>query len=149
MNTKKNCQRENPYNSEFQVEKLPLGDAGKWRVRLSKRNRCGRERHCLVRVSHESNRGYFVALGLQNQKGDIIQMDFDAREILDIPRSKGTNGTSANLEIKVLKRISWGAFCWYVCHRDPNVYIPAYVCVASLILGLLGVGAAFGCPADS
>lgn len=132
--------RPNPYNAEFKIEKLDYDDVGKWSVRLSKRNRCGHDRHCLVRVSHCSidkrKSAYFIALGLKNQKDDIIQMDFDARETLGISGSKSTSGTYADLEIRVIERGNWRALGWYFCHRDPGVYVPAFAWATSMVLAV-------------
>lgn len=32
-----------------------------------------------------------------------------------------------------------GALAWYVCHRDPNVYVPARLAAGSIALGIIGI----------
>lgn len=117
---------------EFNIAAPESRDIGAWRIRLSKSNRMEADRHCLLRVSHSGQTGYFVGLG--HEKGEkIAQMDYDVREHLGI----SSKVTSASLEIELIK--GWKSIFWYLMHRDPYIYVPAYIGVISLAMGFIGI----------
>lgn len=116
----------------FFIEPPENWDIGTWRICLSKPDRLGADRQCLLRVTHAEQTGYFIGLG--HKKGDgIVQMDFDVREHLGI----NNKDDLISLEISLVKR--WRSIFWYIKHRDPYIFVPAYVAVLSLALGFVGV----------
>lgn len=118
--------------SDFKICSPETADIGRWRVRLSKKNRFDAGRHCLLKISHGDKSGYFVGLG--HNKGDAVaQMDLDLREHL------GVSGTGDEVELKIELINGWRSICWYLRHRDPYVYVPAWVGFWSLILGVFGL----------
>lgn len=117
----------------FKIEGPENRDIGTWRIRLSKTDRLGADRHCLLRITHADQTGYFIGLGHEKGNG-IAQMDFDVREHLGI----NGKGVSVSLEVELIK--GWRGIIWYLKHRDPYIYVPAYVGVLSLAMGLIGVG---------
>lgn len=136
MYTTKHCAGRSRYTKTFEIQRTPKRDVGKWRIRLSRKNRFGSERHCLLRVSHGSNCGTFIALGLEDSNDDVAQMDFDVRNHLGIDIKK--NGPHAELTIARVGA-GLGALCWYLEHRDPNVRVPARAWAISVVLGILGL----------
>lgn len=117
----------------FKIEGPENRDIGTWRIRLSKTDRLGADRHCLLRITHADQTGYFIGLGHDKGNG-IAQMDFDVREHLGI----SGKSVSVSLEVELIK--GWRGIIWYLKHRDPYIYVPAYVGVLSLAMGLIGVG---------
>jgi hypothetical protein len=115
----------------FIIKPPEVRDIGAWRIRLSKSDRLKADRHCLLRVSHSGNSGYFIGLGHLKANG-VAQMDLDVREHLGISSKED----EADLKIELIT--GWRSICWYMRHRDPHVYVPAYVGVCSLALGLVG-----------
>jgi len=116
---------------QFKIEAPEARDIGAWRIRLSKYDRFEADRHCLLRVSHSGKSGYLIGLG--HEKGDgVAQMDFDVREQLGV----GSPGTTSELKIELIT--GWRKVLWYTSHRDPYVYVPAYVGLWSLFLGFAG-----------
>ncbi len=116
---------------KFNIRAPEARDIGAWRIRLSKANRLGADRHCLLRVTHAGRSGYFIGLG--HELGDeVVQMDYDVREHLGV----GSIGSSSVLKIELIK--GWRRVFWYACHRDPYVYVPAYIGLLSLTLGMVG-----------
>ncbi|MEY8120811.1 hypothetical protein AB9F26_21720 [Falsihalocynthiibacter sp. BN13B15] len=107
-------------------------DIGAWRIRLSKPDRLDADRHCLLRVSHLGKSGYFIGLGHQDGDG-VAKMDFDVREHLGI----GSKESKSVLKIEIIT--GWRSIYWYLRHRDPHVYVPAYVGLWSLALGFVGI----------
>lgn len=95
-------------SKEFKIEGPIDRDIGTWRIRLSKPDRLGADRHCLLRVTHAGRTGYFIGLG--HDKGDgIAQMDFDVRDHLGI----NGKGSCANLEVERIEGC---------CHvNDPDI----------------------------
>lgn len=120
-----------PINKVFNIRNANRCDVGHWRVRLSKADRLGADRHCLLRITHAGKTGYFVGLG-HNFDGDVAQIDYDVREHLGIHAKE-----KAELTIELVTGL--GSLCWYLKHRDPYIYVPAYVGVASVVLGAMGL----------
>ena len=117
---------------EFTVNAAPEGDVGRWRIRISEKDLCQVRRHTLVKVTSGKRSGYFVRLG--HEKGnDIVQADFDVREHLGL----GNVNSVVTLEVEVIT--GWRKLCWYLQHRDPYVYVPAWVGLWSLVLGGAGI----------
>jgi hypothetical protein len=117
---------------QFTIMTSEKRDIGAWRIRLSKSDRLNADRHCLLRVSHSGKSGYFIGLGHQNGDG-VAKMDFDVREHLGILSME----SPSYLKIELIT--GWRSICWYLRHRDPHVYVPAYVGLWSLALGVVGI----------
>jgi hypothetical protein len=117
---------------QFNIQAPEPRDIGAWRIRLSKSDRLYADRHCLLRVSHSKKSGYFIGLGHEKGVG-VAQMDFDVREHLGI----GPIESTSDLKIELITGLQ--SICWYTGHRDPHVYVPAYVGLCSLALGFVGL----------
>lgn len=116
----------------FTLGAPPAADIGRWRIRLAKADRLGARRHSLLKVSHGNKSGYFVGLGHEDGAG-IVQVDYDVREHL------GMGGKGSNADLKIELVTGWRSLCWYLQHRDPYIYVPAWLAAWSLSLGLVSI----------
>ncbi|MGP3725632.1 hypothetical protein [Cereibacter sphaeroides] len=83
-------------------------------------------------MTHKEYSGYFVGLG-HNDGNGIVQADYDVREHLGL----GDKGSQVDLKIELVT--GWRNLCWYLGHRDPYIYVPAWVGAWSLILGAVSI----------
>lgn len=124
------CMRKS--SGDFVIRKPPDADVGRWRIRFSRSDRLGADRHTLLKVTHNGRSGYFVGLGHEEGNG-VVLADYDVREHL------GLGKVNSNVRLDVELVTGWRVLCWYLQHRDPYVYVPAWVGAWSLIIGMIGV----------
>jgi hypothetical protein len=85
-----------------------------------------------LKVTHNGRSGYFV--GLRHEEGNgVVLADYDVREHF------GLGKVNSNVRLDVELVTGWRSLCWYLQHRDPYVYVPAWVGAWSLIIGMIGV----------
>lgn len=114
------------------VKALPSNDNGRLLVRINFKHRAGIRRYGVAELTNSENSKSVVALMLGHDDETAIFMPYDIRVELGV-------GTGDQLNFTV-KRVGWiGKICWYLRNPDPAVHIPAWLAVASVFLGLIGV----------
>lgn len=114
----------------FLVQKGPLEDIGKDRVRIHYLNRLERQRFSILCLEHENKTALVSALGHEGTR-NVIQMDINLRKKLDVK-----DGDLAKITVSVPPW--WKKLCWYFHATDPIVYIPARIALWSLGLSIAG-----------
>jgi hypothetical protein len=117
---------------KFTLKPPPSADVGRWRIRFSKSDRLGSQRHTLLKVTHGKLSGYFVGLGHEEGNG-VVLADYDVRDHLAL----GKYDSVCELEVQVITGCK--SLRWYLGHRDPYVYVPARIAAWSLMLGGAGI----------
>ncbi|SEN29220.1 hypothetical protein SAMN04488103_104118 [Gemmobacter aquatilis] len=119
--------------SEYTVKRLPIAEVGRWRARLAESARQGQKRHKLLKLTTMGGKKTYV-IGLGHELGqDIVQIDYDVRQEL------GELLVGERVSLKVEPANWFEANRWYLCHRDPYVWIPARLSAISLFVGIIGL----------
>ena len=115
------------------VASAPRQDVGRQIVRINKGHR-GKEiaRYAVVRVRcHETKRSMLALLLGHDCTGKIF-MPFDVREELSVAKGK-----IYNFDVEPVGR--WRTLCWWLSTKDPAVWLPAWLAIGSLMLGVISL----------
>ncbi len=117
------------------VKPLPSNDSGRLLVRLNVKYRPDIPRYGIAKLTNVTNGKIERALILGHDDDAAIFMPYDIREALGVDKG-------AVLDFSI-KEVSWfSKVFWLLKSRDPAVHIPAYLALASVFLGVLGVAIA-------
>ncbi|WP_296427235.1 hypothetical protein [Yoonia sp.] len=117
---------------QLNVKGLDRSEWGNSIVRLHQSHRSGIGRYGVARIINSADRSRSCdAVLLGHDDENTIYMAFDTRQALGIDK-----GQRLSFE---LTELGWlGKLRWYLKTPDPRIYIPAWLAVWSVVLGLLG-----------
>lgn len=118
------------------VKGLPTNDSGRLLVRLSVKYRRDIPRYGIARLTNVKNRKFERVLVLGHDDDTAIFMPYDIRETLGVEKG-------AELKFSIEEVYWFSKVCWLLKSRDPAVHVPAWLALASVLLGALGVAIAF------
>lgn len=121
--------------TKLPVRALPTNDAGRLLVRLNVKYRSDVPRFGIARLTNVENRKFEHVLVLGHDEDNAIFMPYDIREALGVDKG-------AELEFSI-EGVGWvSKICWLLGSRDPAVHVPAWLALASVLLGALSVAIA-------
>lgn len=118
------------------VKALPSSDNGRHLVRLNTKYRNGVPRFGIVSLKNKTNNQSCRALVLGHDDEDCIFMPFDIRTALGVEKG-------GKLKFEMSKLGLWGKLCWLLESPDPAVYLPGWLAILSVILGVVGILTSF------
>ena len=118
---------------QLEVKGLDRSEWGSSIVRMHKSYRSGIGRYGVARIINTADRSKSCdAVLLGHEDDTAIYMAFDSRQTLGVEKNE-----RLNFELKAL---GWFAkVCWYLRTPDPRIYIPAWLAVWSVGLGVIGI----------
>ena len=122
--------------TKLRVKVLPTNDSGRLLVRLSVKYRLDIPRYGIARLTNVENRKFERVLVLGHDDDTAIFMPYDIREALGVEKG-------AELEFLIEEVFWFSKILWLLKSRDPAVHVPAWLALASVLLGALGVAIAF------
>lgn len=119
-------------NHKLTIKPLPASDSGRQLVRVHRKYRSGVPRYGLGKLTDAASNKSVTVLFLGHDDEDAIYIPFDIRYDLGVQKNDF-------LEFKIGK-IGWiKKLWWYLNTKDPAVYIPAWIAVFSVVLGILSL----------
>lgn len=118
---------------QLEFKGLDRNEWGSSIVRMHHSHRSGIARYGVARIINTSDRSRsYDAVLLGHDDDSAIYMAFDTRQALGVEKNQ-----PLNFELKAL---SWfGKLLWYVRTPDPRIYIPAWLAIWSVGLGVIGI----------
>ncbi|MCV3273491.1 hypothetical protein [Roseobacter sinensis] len=122
--------------TKLPVKVLPTNDSGRLLVRLSVKYRSDIPRYGIARLTNLENRKFERVLVLGHDDDTAIFMPYDIRKALGVEKG-------AELQFLIEEVYWFSKIFWLLNSRDPAVHVPAWLALASVLLGALGVAIAF------
>ncbi|WP_155326476.1 hypothetical protein [Alkalilacustris brevis] len=118
---------------QLEVKGLDRSEWGSSIVRLHQSHRSGIERYDVARITNTSDRSRsYDAVLLGHDDDSAIYMAFDTRQALGVKKN-------AQLDFE-LKALGWfDKLRWYLRTPDPRIFIPAWLAIWSVGLGVVGI----------
>jgi hypothetical protein len=114
------------------VKALPSNDSGRLLVRLNANHRPGIPRYGIAKLTNLKTSRSIKVLCLGHDDASAIFMPYDIREALGVNKSD-------DLDFTITKVGRVGAVLWLLNTPDPAVNIPAWMALASVVLGCFGI----------
>ena len=118
---------------KLEVKGLDRSEWGSSIVRMHQSHRSGIGRYGVARIINTSDRSRsYDAVLLGHDDDSAIYMAFDTRQALGVEKNEPLNFA--------LKALGWfGKILCYVRTPDPRIYIPAWLAIWSVGLGVIGI----------
>jgi hypothetical protein len=118
---------------QLEVKGLDRSEWGSSIVRMHHSHRSGIGRYGVARIANTSDpsKSYDAVL-LGHDDVSAIYMAFDTRQALGVEKNE-----SLSFELKALCWFS--KLLWYLRTPDPRIYIPAWLAIWSVGLGVIGI----------